>query len=176
MKILALFSLVAALVTFGSFAYSSDDHKEGEHKEDDHGHEEGEKQAHTEGDSHDEHEEEASSTVGPDKGITEKAEAGFKLSAEAMKTMEIKSVPYAGGSISLPAKAIVQIKDEKSVFRIRDGWIKRTSVQVLQKNPDSLVISSKGFRDADQVVVEGAGFLRISEIFSEEGASHGHSH
>lgn len=165
MKNLILFLFILGI--YGSLAFSADDHKEGE----EHAHAEGE---HADEANHDD--EESSTTVGPDKGITEKAEAGFKLSTEAIKTMEIKSVPYAGGNLNLPVKALVQIKDEKTVFRIRDGWIKRVSVQVLQKGTDSFSITSKSFRDTDQIVTEGVGFLRISEIFSEEGASHGHSH
>lgn len=184
MKILILLSIVTALAVYGSVAYSSGDHKEDKHTEEEKGHDhkdeaehkEGDEHAHGEGEHGDEHEEESSSAVGPDKGITEKAEAGFKLSTEAVKTMQIKSIAYSGGNITLPLKALVQIKDEKTVFRIRDGWIKRVSVQILQKHSDSLNITSKNFRDTDQIVTEGAGFLRISEIFSEEGASHGHSH
>lgn len=192
--------LIITVLIFGSwgiFSLASDNHTDGSHKKnekhDEHEeHKEGE--THTEGDEHaekgheehkDEHgdekhdeneEEEASSVVGPEKGIIEKGEAGFKLSPEAFSTMALKTSSYSGGNFALPSKAIVQVKTEKTVFRLRDGWIKRVGVEILKKNNDSLIISSSKFRSGDQIVTEGSGFLRIAEIFAEEGAELSHSH
>jgi hypothetical protein len=159
---------------WASFSLASDDHPKNSHNHEEHN--EGEDEHTKKG--HDEHEEEEeiSAVVGPDKGILQKGEAGFKLSPEAFSTMALKISDYSGGTFTLPSKAVVQIKNEKTVFRLRDGWLKRVAVEIVQKNNDSLIISSTKFRNGDQIVTEGSGFLRIAEIFSEEGASHGHSH
>lgn len=154
-----------------------DDHKnESGHKEDEHGHEDehSDEGEHAHGDEG--HEEEGGGSVGPDKGITEKAEAGFKLSPESIKTIGIQTKAYSGGLLQLPLEAIVTMKTEKTVFRLRSGWYKRVKIEILNKNPQTTSIKSTSFRDGDQIVITGTGFLRIAEIFAEEGASHSHSH
>lgn len=155
-----------------------DEHQEGGDHKDEHGHEgeHSDEHEHEEGEEgHDDHEE-GGGGVGPDKGITEKAEAGFKLSDEAFKTMGIQSKAFAGGTLSVPSDAVVAIKAERTVFRLRGGWYKRVKIEVLNKSGKETRISSSNFREGDQIVLSGAGFLRIAEIFAEEGASHSHAH
>lgn len=188
-KIILVLSLFSATL-WGSLAFTSDDHdhsneketSQSDHKdehghEDEHAHEEGHSDDHGDehGDEHG-HEEESGSSVGPDKGITEKAEAGFKLSPEAVKTMGIQTQEFSGGSLLVPVETIVSIKTEKTVFRLRGGWYKRVKIEVASKSAHGIVIKSTSFRDGDQIVLLGAGFLRIAEIFAEEGASHSHAH
>jgi hypothetical protein len=187
-KLILILSLFAATL-WGSLAFTSDNHKhndenEASHKEhneesnhepkgghkDEHGHEDGHSDEH----GHDE--EEAGGSVGPDKGITEKAEAGFKLSPEAIKTMGIQTKNFSGGAFLVPAEAIVAIKTEKTVFRLRGGWFKRVKIEIASKNPQGVTLKTTSFRDGDQIVLVGTGFLRIAEIFAEEGASHSHAH
>lgn len=158
-----------------------DEHAHGdEHSnedKDEHGHEKETKSAgHGDHDDHGEEEEEQSSSIGPEKGITEKSENGFKLSAEAIKTMEIQMKPVGSSSISIDKNTLVLVKDEKTVFRVREGWIKRVPVKVLAKSNGIYSISSDSLKSEDQIIVHGTGFLRIAEVFATEGASHGHSH
>ncbi len=196
------FILIAVASFFVSVGFAADDHKnekkgtevqstdekdEHDHAaenkadkkdEDGHAHEEGEKDDEHAG--HDDHgekgEEESSTTIGPDKGIIEKAEAGFKLSPEAIKTINIKTQAITGKNLNFPIRALVQIKDEKSVYRMRNGWIKRVPIQVTKKDGNTFTAQTSSLQDGDQIVTDGTGFLRITEIFAEEGASHSHSH
>jgi len=119
--------------------------------------------------------EEASVNVGPDKGILEKSEAeGIKLSEEAVKTMGIKTIDVHSQQIEIPTTALVKIKDNKYIFRLRNGWFKRVEFKVIQKGSDKLTLNSNDLSTGDKIVTEGLGFLRTSEIYSEEGATHSH--
>lgn len=191
--ILVLGALILSI--WGTFAYTAENDTKHEAKENEEMHDHKENEAHAENEKHEEHadhkegdsaghahgeegngehEEEGGSNIGPEKGITEKAEAGFKLSPEAFRTMEIQTKEFSGGQMKIPLKAIVSIRDEKTIYRLRDGWFKRVKVQILQTNGGSAEISSHSFKDGDQIVVEGVGFVRVAEIYSEEGASHSH--
>ena len=144
------------------------EHEEGE-EHDDHG-EEGEGQA------HDEKEEEGSSVVGPDKGILEKGKEGFKLAPEAVKTFELKTESIKAKIIEIVRPALVEIKNDKYIYRIRDGWIKKVAVKVLKKDSQRATVDISQFKDGDQIITNGVGFVRTAELVAEEGVSHGHSH
>lgn len=123
--------------------------EEHEHGKNEHGHEEGG------------HEEEEASAVGPDKGILEKGKKGFRLSPEAIATFELKTAKFAGLA-STPKSAIVKVKDEKFLYRISEGWIKRVDLDDVETG--------------DEIVVSGMGYVRMAEVVAEEGMAHGHSH
>lgn len=145
------------------------DHEEGE-EHDDHG-EEGEGHAHG-----DEEEEEGSSVVGPDKGILEKGKEGFKLAPEAMKTFELKTEDIRAKVTEIIRPALVEIKNDKFIYRLRDGWIKKVSVKVLKKDNLKVTVDISQFKDGDQIITNGVGFVRTAELVAEEGVAHGHSH
>lgn len=120
--------------------------------------------------------EEVSSAVGPEKGITEKGALGFKLSSEATKTINFRTMDYSGGNFTIPKGALVKSKNEKSVFRFRQGWIKRVPIEIQSKLPEFIVGKSSELVVGDKIIITEVGILMVSEIFSEGGASHGHSH
>ncbi len=156
---------------------SHDEHAD--HGEEEHANEDQHEDEHAGHDDHDDHgeEKESSSSVGPEKGITAKGENGFKLSTEAIKTMEIQLKSVGSSSLlSIDKNTLVLVKDEKSVFRMREGWIKRVPVKILNKSNGIYSITSEAIQTGDQIVVHGTGYLRIAEVFAAEGASHGHSH
>ncbi len=154
----------------------SDDEKKGEQKEDEHGHaDEGEGHA-DEGEGHGDEEEEESSAVGPNKGITEKSKEGIKLSASAWKLMGVETSKISSKVIEISYEALVEIKNEKSIYRIRNSWIKKAPIKVLKKNGDKLLIEIIDFREGDLLVISGVGFIRTAEIVAEQGAASGHSH
>ncbi len=146
------------------------DHEEGE-EHDDHGEEEGEGHAHGE-----EAEEEGSSVVGPDKGILEKGKDGFKLAPEAMKTFELKTENIRSKVTEIIRPALVEIKNDKFIYRLRDGWIKKVPVKVLRKDNAKITVDISQFKDGDQIIINGVGFVRTAELVAEEGVAHGHSH
>lgn len=96
----------------------------------------------------------AGAQVGPDKGITEKGPNGFKLSTEAIKTIGFKTLEIQT-SLEVPKEAIVTAKDEKSFYRIRDGWYKR------------IPLDKKELQAKDQIVISQLGFLRVIEIYAQ---------
>jgi len=137
---------------------------------DGHGHEDGEKH---EGD---EHAEEENSGVGPDKGIIAKGPEGFQLSPEATKLFAFKTAKVESKTMSIPRSALIQVKDEKFIYRIKDGWIKRLGIKVLKKDKSTIVVELKEFSPLDSIIISGTGFIRTTEIVVEEGVSEGHSH
>lgn len=151
---------------------NSEDHDESENHSNHEDHDRhGEKEEHG-----DDHEEEGSSVVGPDKGIMEKSEKGFKLSPEALQSFELKTQNISGQISEYPRSTLVEIKDGKFVYRMRESWIKKISVKVIKKNKDTVILELSQFQAGDKVIVGGNGFVRVSELVTEEGVSHGHSH
>lgn len=142
--------LILTLICFIAAAKADDKHEDPEHA---HGRE---------------------SLVGPDKGLTEVSEQGFKISPQALKTFELQIVPVQENIIEIPAQALVKIKDTKSIFRFRDNWYKRVDVTIVQKKSNTFIVKSNDLKTHDHIVTNGVGFLRTAEVFSHEGATHSH--
>lgn len=135
----------------------------------DHGHDD---------EKHEQDEEEANSNMGPDKGIVEYDEAnGFKLSAEAIKNFELKTLRLVkAGPWSVPSSAALYSAEEINLFRVRDGFYKRIDFTTDKKTPTELIVRSKELKENDEIVIHGVGFLRTAEIVATGGAPEGHSH
>ncbi|MBL7672244.1 MAG: hypothetical protein JNM39_17325 [Bdellovibrionaceae bacterium] len=149
----------------------SEDHKDGEpghdHKK------EGASNEH--GDSHGEEAE--AKNVGPEKGITSFDEdAGFKMSAEALKTFSVeKTVLNGTGPWTVPSSSLLITNEDKSVYRVRNETFKRIDVTVLSKNKTQAVIQSDELTTGDSLVTKGVGDIRVAEVDVTSGES-GHSH
>lgn len=133
-------------------------HNQGEghaHGDDEHG-----KEEHDDKGEHD-HEDEENSAVGPDKGILEKGKNGFKLSPEAIANFGI-STAKVQSPLQLPPAAIIKVKDERFVYRLSAGWIKKLHLDDVNAG--------------DELIITGTGFVRIAEIVAVEGMAEGHSH
>lgn len=144
------------------------DHKaKASHEDQEHGH------GHEEGESAEEN-----SSVGPDKGITAADEHdGIKLSAEAIKNFDLKTIGLAAGSSwEIPVSAVLTSGEEINIYRLRNGFYKRIDFHVLSKNSTHLKIQSKELLKGDAIVINGVGFLRTAEITAFGGAPEGHSH
>lgn len=111
-------------------------------------------------------EEGSAAKIGPDKGIIEaKEDLGMKLSPEAQKNFEIKTLKLTGtGPWTVPQIARVTAGEESSLYRMRDGFYKRISFETVQKINSSLRIRSDSLKSGDEIVIQGTGFLRISEL------------
>ena len=96
--------------------------------------------------------EEANSAIGPDKGILEAGEQGFKLSPEAIATFGVKFETIAKNA---PESSIAKVKDRKYLYRRKDGWIKRIELPELNAG--------------DEIAVSGVGYIRIAELVVVEG-------
>lgn len=145
-------------------------HASGDHKE---GHEHGEHADHEEA-GHGE--EEAPKNVGPEKGVTAYDEKkGFVLSPEATRNFRIETKQLEGqGPWTVDAKALLSTREEKSVYRVREGFLKRIDVEIRNKKKETVSISSHNLRSGDAVVVRGSGFIRIAEVDLTSGETEHH--
>lgn len=144
------------------------------HGDDEHKHAK-EEEHHDEEKGHGEHEE--SDQVGPNKGILEANEKnGFKLSPEATKNFKMKFQTFSGGPLVLPLDSILQTTNEKNIYRMRDGFIKRVDITVIAKSKSELTFTSSELKSGDQIVLSGLGYLRMAELAAFGGAPEGHSH
>lgn len=139
-----------------------------------HEHAEGDEHGHSEGGGHGH--EEGGSVVGPEKGIVEKGPLGIKLSEEAVKTIQPETIAWQSGSVTIPYQGLVRIKDTKSVYRVRNGFFKRVPATVESRQGDRVTVRVAELQAGDKIVISQAGFLRIAEVITEEGASHSHAH
>jgi hypothetical protein len=121
---------------------------------------------------------EASSSVGPDKGILEaSAEEGITLSPEAYRNFEIRTLKLAGsGPWDIPASARLLSGEEVNLYRWRDGHFKRVDFTLVKRLGDRLTITSHDLTARDEIAVQGVGFLRMAELIALGGAPEGHSH
>lgn len=165
---LAIAILIGAFLgTHPSFA--DDDHAEKKSEASEH-HDEAE---HEHGE-----EEEGAENVGPDKGIVEANESkGFKLSPEALKNFEIKTLKFTGdGPWTVPSGAVVHSGEDTNLIRVRAGFFKSVDFKIIKKSGTSIVVDSDDLREGDEIAVTALGFLKIAELAAFGGVAHGHSH
>lgn len=173
-----ILSLCMVLVLYRSATaetHKHDSSKKEEHH-DEHAHEASEE---NHKDDHDDEKSEEGSNVGPDKGITEaNKNKGFKLSAEANKNFDLKTMKLVGGGPwTLPSSARMLSQEEENIYRLRDGFIKRIDFNLISKDRSGKMnIKSEDLKEGDEVIIEGVGFVRIAELAAFGGAPEGHSH
>jgi hypothetical protein len=147
-----------------------------EHKEHD------EHDDHKEHDEHKDHEEEGHNhgggkSIGKGKAIEEVDEIkGFKLSKEAIKTLSIKLTTVNESIFNISKKTLVASKNKKGVYRFRAGFFKFLPAKILKEEKEGYRIEVKGIAFGDQIVVEGIGLLRVTDVYSTDKSEYGHSH
>ena len=159
----------------GHEAHGEEGHDHGEEPHahgDEHGHGE-EEHGHEDGHGHEE-----ASNVGPNKGVLEASEEkGIKLSPEALKNFEIKTLKISGsGPWVVPASARMVSLEEVNLYRLKDGFFKRIDFSLVENKNGGLKVRSKDLAEGDEIVINGVGFLRIAEIAAFGGAPEGHAH
>ena len=157
--------LVTSILLFSLSAFSEKNSHEHKHNE-----KMSEKESEKNGHGHDD----GGAKVGPDKGITEKGPQGLRFSKEALATYEVTLIKPAAGIVKLRKQALVTVKELTTIFRVRDGWYKRIPVIIVSRDKELIVVKSTELLASDEVVSSPAGFLRIAEVITEEGASHSH--
>lgn len=125
-----------------------------------------------------EEEEPVGAQVGPDKGITAADEHdGFRLSAEAEKNFGLARAPAReGGRARVPVRAIVTTGTEVNLFRYRRGFYKRIDFSEIERAKGLITVRSDELKAGDEVVTEGLGFLRLTEVSAFGGNAEGHHH
>lgn len=153
--------------------HADEDHKESG-DEGKHGHGKAEKGHGEEGHDEGGHGEEGGAKVGPDKGITEKSENGFKLSKDATVAFDLKYDNVSASEIELARSAVVYIKNGKFVYRVRNEWIQRVPITIIFESTAQVKVQSKDLQSGDRVITSGTGFVRGAELILSEGATHSH--
>lgn len=156
----------------GHKGHTEDDgHDHSKHKDDD-GHDHGSHEGH---DSHEGHG--GGKAIGKGKAIEEVDEIkGFKLSKEAIKTLKLKLNTVDGSSFKISKKTLVASKNEKGVYRFRAGFFKFMPAKITKELSDGYQVEVKGVDFGDQIVVNGVGLLRVTDVYSTDKSEYGHSH
>lgn len=91
-------------------------------------------------------------------------EEGFKMSDAALQTLGVRFAKIDGhGSWTVSKNALVWIKHTSGVYRRFENWISFILVEVVSKKDGSVTIRSEDLQAGDEVAVEGASFLRMTE-------------
>jgi hypothetical protein len=108
---------------------------------------------------------ENSGRFGPGKAIEAfDKEQGFKLSEKATIAMAVSFRRLdQGGLWRLPKESIVHLKQSTGVYRKFEGWISFVLVKVVKRERDALLVTSQDLEPGDEVAVQGAGFLRMTD-------------
>ncbi len=152
------------------------DESGGEHA--DHGNEGGsEHEGHDDKDEHAGHGEEGGKSVGKGKAIeaVDKVK-GFKLSKEAIKSLDLKLQTVNGDEFTIEKSTLVASKDLKGIYRFRGGFFKFLPIDLKKEVNGKYLVKVKGVEFGDQIVIDGVGLLRITDVFSTDSSNYGHSH
>jgi hypothetical protein len=173
-------TIIIMCLAITSPAFAEGDHsdhaKESTHKDEDgHGHEkhkeDGGHDAH--GDSH----EGGGKAIGKGKAIVDVDKVkGIKLSKEAIKTLSIKLQTVDGSNFKISKETLVTSKSKKGVYRFRNGYFKFLLAKILKEDNGGYQVSVKGVDFGDQIVINGVGLLRVTDVYSTDKSEYGHSH
>ncbi len=123
------------------------------------------------------HDHDDGKSIGAGKAIKEVDEnKGFQLSSEAVKTLSLKLKAVHGSTFRIKKDALVKSKNIKGVYRYRSGFFKFLPAKVVKKLSDGDVIEVKDVAFGDQIVINGVGLLRVTDIYSTDESEYGHSH
>lgn len=178
-----MIKILLSLLLIGNMTLASDDHHDENHSHDKkntqkNSDEHNAENKHTDDEHDDDHHDETASTSSVSKGILKADEhEGFQISNEAEKNFEIKKIKLnSNNTASIPKTAILTTGEEKNIYRYRQQNYKRIDFKVIQNKNSILVIQSNELSPGDEIVIEGIGYLRITEIAAFGGAPEGHSH
>mgnify|MGYP001181105651 CR=1 FL=1 len=153
---------------------SEDEHKDGDEEEHGHGH--GDETSHKE-DEHGHGHGGGGKAVGEGKAIVEiSEEKGFKLSKEAIKTLELKLLNVDSDEFLIEKTTLVTSKKLKGVYRFRGGFFKLLPVELKKEVDGKYLVKVKGVDFGDQIVINGVGLLRVADVYSTDKAEYSHSH
>lgn len=90
-------------------------------------------------------------------------EEGFKMKPAALDSLGVQFKKLEGsGPWNVPKAALVHIKHASGVYRRFEGWISFVLVQGATKG-GATTVQSEDLQPGDEIAVEGASFLRMTE-------------
>ncbi|MCR9205751.1 MAG: hypothetical protein NXH75_14295 [Halobacteriovoraceae bacterium] len=132
---------------------------------------------HAKEDDHKGHDHGASKAIGKGKAIEVVDEKkGFKLSKEAIKTLKLKLQNVDGDEFEISKSTLVSSKSIKGVYRFRAGFFKLLSAKILKETKTGYKVKVAGVEFGDQIVINGVGLLRVTDVYSTDKSEYGHSH
>lgn len=120
--------------------------------------------------------------IGPGKAISAVShDLGFSLSEKAKEALGIQYFKIEENSVSyfIPSSALVTYQEYQGVYRYREGWFKLlplTSVRTSNPKLINIRASESELKSGDQIVVHGAGLLRVADLDAFGSAEAGHGH
>lgn len=152
-------------------SHSGDDHSKHDNIDEHKGHD------HEEKDDHEGHDHGTSKAIGKGKAIEVVDEKkGFKLSKEAIKTLKLKLQNVDGDEFEISKSTLVSSKSIKGVYRFRAGFFKLLSAKILKETKTGYKVKVAGVDFGDQIVINGVGLLRVTDVYSTDKSEYGHSH
>lgn len=137
-----------------------------------HGHEE-----HHDDEQEEHHDHDGGKAIGHGKAIEEvDTIKGFKLSKEAISSLDIKFQTIERKPFSIQKSTLVAAKSIKGIYRYREGYFKFIKVHFENEVENKYIIDDQEIKLGDQIVVEGVGLLRVADIYSTDSSEYGHSH
>ncbi|MCR9206349.1 MAG: hypothetical protein NXH75_17340, partial [Halobacteriovoraceae bacterium] len=101
---------------------------------------------------------------------------GLKLSKEAIKTLKLKLKTVDGDEFSIEKTTLVASKGVKGLYRFRGGFFKFLPVKLKKEVKGKYLVKVKGVDFGDQIVTNGVGLLRVTDVYSTDKSEYGHSH
>lgn len=151
---------------------ASNDHGDHDDHEKEEKHEE-----HKEHKEHNDHGHGTSKAIGKGKAIEEvKDQDGFKLSNEALRSLNIKLESINSSEFKISKQSLVTSKNQKGIYRYRDGFFKFLEIHILKEENGEYLVNCKDLKFGDQIVVSGVGLLRVADVYSTDKSEYGHGH
>ncbi len=159
-------------------SHKGHDHSKQEEKHDDHDDHKGHDHSkHDDHDDHKGHDHGASKAIGKGKAIEVVDEKkGFKLSKEAIKTLKLRLQNVDGDEFEISKATLVSSKSIKGVYRFRAGFFKLLNAKILKETKSGYKVKVAGVEFGDQIVINGIGLLRVTDVYSTDKSEYGHSH
>lgn len=108
---------------------------------------------------------EESVRVGPGKAVEAiDKDGGFKLSARALKSIEVVLRTVEGPTFEIPKEAIVYYGVKVGVYRRRNEMFRLVPVKIQKKATTTVTAHSEEVQAKDEIAIEGAALLRVSEM------------
>lgn len=189
MTILLISNLVFAEGDHDHSSHKRHDHSKQEEKHDDHDdhkghvhskhndHDDHKGHDHSKHDDHKGHDHGSSKAIGKGKAIEVVDEKkGFKLSKEAIKTLKLRLQNVDGDEFEISKHTLVSSKSIKGVYRFRAGFFKLLNAKILKETKFGYKVKVAGVEFGDQIVINGVGLLRVTDVYSTDESEYGHSH
>jgi hypothetical protein len=170
--------LVLTLLILSSTGFSTEEtHNKKASNPEAHSDHDGHDHAKKDDDDHSEHDHGSSKAIGKGKAIVDVDEKkGFRLSKEAVKTLKLRLKNVDGSTFQIDKKTLVASKNTKGVYRYRAGYFKLLPAKIIKEVKGGYRIDVKGVDFGDQIVIDGVGLLKVTDVYSTDKSEYGHSH